>query len=494
MDPRQAQFGRTMLILRETLEKSEEIEDLVAFNARKTNKVSDKYVTVELVPSDGDDGDEGTLVAVPRVAFAKAASGQKVLMGPGTTDDDAANFKAWCGQFLIRQKGGGPSLRFKGRFSWTWVPEVFSAIGYAHMGGVYAHHPRCRVLQLRHLQRTRPYKADLWTVAFTWSTVPTSKKHLFAPLRTSENKFRYRGHRWPTSSRITSRGDFEALLAAWDASDATLTPRERWALIGSALAFETWPCPRVLCDMLVVALTPGCAADRRFREVVPARVLGVTTVEGWPVGVDSTRPWFVPEGRYLEISNEIRNASSPDAFEALTVFGDDGGRLRGVVSGGCVASIMSTHWLAPEEACPGSVPCPVPCPDECPCRRSKDVDVFTTNKSYAGVTRELEDVPGIDITETPFASVARLFMSADFTHNQGALLVGPDGALWVAGSPYAFASWATMHTLATGARCRTGRTAVAAAKGFTVQMCGVKETPERPYHPSDGNPKSRVCW
>jgi hypothetical protein len=505
-DPRQAQFGRLVFMLEDDLKAETALEELVEFNIEQTKTATDGVVNIKLLPDtstgddDDDDEDKGVLVAVPRFWFRGATAGQEVPMGPGTTNKDVDNFRAWCGSLLMVRSFQFTTPGFRYSWAWAWVPRVFSALGFKSMGGVYAHHPRHRVLQLRHLQRTRPDQADLWAVAFMPARVPVTRKHLFAPLRTSQNKFRLNGRVWSVASRIKSRPDFEALLAAWDASDATLTPRERWALIASALAFEAWPVARVLCDILVVPLQLGSAADRRFREVLSPRVLSITTVEDWPaeLGTDTSRvcPWFVPEGRYLEVTREITSCSVPDAFEALTVFGRDGGRLRGVVFGGCVASIMSTHWLTPEEECPSSSSSSSssPCPDGCPCRLAKDVDVFTTNKSFEGVAAELTGVPGVDITQTPFSSVARLFVSADFTHNQGAVLVAPDGALWIAGTPYAFASWATMHTLATGSRCRTGRTSKAVAKGFTPHMCGVKETPERPYHPSDGNPKSRVCW
>jgi hypothetical protein len=362
------------------------------------------------------------------------------------------------------------------------------------MERVYARHAYCHALQLRQLQRVHGLW-PLWKVfAFRELQHDTDLckneedlySAVFASLNTlddASNEKKYFGRLWPARDCVETQADFQRLLAAWKASVPDLSSAELWTLVGTVLGHHL-PVDTHMPNLVWVRLEPGCSADVRFRAVVPACVLTLCRARGedmeWPA--DAASPLFSSGFDYVS-RHKTQEWSCTNAFEKLrAVFGAS---VTAVVAGGLVASVMSTHWA---QDVPGE------CDDTCPCRLAADVDVMTTNKGFAGVCDALKGVSGLDISEVPFFGVRRLLAEFDMTHNQGALVVGPSGDLWVGATPDAFASWATMHTKCTGRPFTARRLLKAESKGFKVHTCG-KEPWGHLKTAFDGmDNRSKVTW
>ncbi len=458
-----ARFAPTVRLMDRALQKWCVVEDYSDYNNERAKTSADTHTCVVL--RFGPIGSTRR-VAVLRNDFPAAVSDQEVDAGRETHKDDVAQFAGWAEQRILRAEANWFGFAHR-TIPYALDVGVYTTLGYARLCHLYGRFPRCRALHLRELQRVNP-ALELWTLAFgacverSLDTKPNAGT-TFVPLRQHWNPFRLGQVKWPVPAIVSTQDHMTDLVSAWSESCETLTQREKWVLIASACAFLTWPLPRIMNDVVFVALEPGSPAETRFRAVVHALVLEVTRAKAWPKGV--TSPWFVMGGDLLE-----QDTSRAFTFSSLDTL--PGAKVQGVVAGGLVASVMSTHWFLSE----------LVCTEDCPCRLANDLDVFTTNISHADVKVALRDVPKVNVTETPFSSVERLFISFDMTHNQGALVVAPDGALWVAATPYAFASWATMHTLCTGARYTEKRVTKAAQKGFVVHTCGVPV-----YKPSPGD-------
>jgi hypothetical protein len=484
-DRRWRMLSGTITALEAALELSDQRDDLLNWHARRLREFNPSHSGWVKVTLQYSAKNHHLECVIRHALFPSATDGQVVPMGVDAAMQDAMDFVADMENYNRAAEGhsrlGGHSCMTA---PWAW--RVFAGLGYVHLDDVYALNAECRALQLRCLQAKHgawplANLVNVWTLSEVTGDRAPRHGEVFAPLSDdgTKNPFRYLGRTWPVRDRVTTPEAFARLVDAWRESVPDLTPPETWALIGSALGFAR-PMQRIMVNVVVVRLEAGCAAADRFRAVIPAKVFALCGATApWPAPADVPFPMFVPGGTVLGM-----DSSTADRFDLLEVL--PGLQVPAVVAGGLVASVMSTHWAGGA----GGVPA---CAPDCRCRLARDVDVMTTNKAHAGVVAALEGVPGVDVTQTPFASVQRLLTAFDFTHNQGAVVAHPGGDLWVVATADAYLAWATMHTRWTGSAFTARRVTLAQSKGFTVDTFG-READVPPPGLDEVLGKSKVAW